>query len=253
MRALEPANRVRIGLMGILVMLLVIGVGQSFTSVPMLFAKPSYYGAVHRRRRAQHGRQGAHRRHGRRQGAGTQDRRRPHRGQVLASAPTPSAPRAGWRSAPTPSSAGRSWRSKRGATSRCAPGQLAAGPNHHSLPDLRRVLRRHQGRRRLGHRHRQAIAARVVGDRRSDLPAPERRARRGGEVLRHRSANATRRSQHLLAQANKVASILGDRSEQINRLLVNAQDAAGRDQRARPGHRRIAEQRRRVLRAGARG
>ena len=30
--------------MGILVMLLVLGVGQSFTSVPMLFAKPSYYG-----------------------------------------------------------------------------------------------------------------------------------------------------------------------------------------------------------------
>jgi phospholipid/cholesterol/gamma-HCH transport system substrate-binding protein len=30
--------------MGIMVMLLVVGVGQSFTSVPMLFAKPSYYG-----------------------------------------------------------------------------------------------------------------------------------------------------------------------------------------------------------------
>jgi phospholipid/cholesterol/gamma-HCH transport system substrate-binding protein len=34
----------RIGLMGILVTLLVIGVGQSFTSVPMLMAKPYYYG-----------------------------------------------------------------------------------------------------------------------------------------------------------------------------------------------------------------
>ncbi|MEY8018535.1 virulence factor Mce family protein [Mycobacterium servetii] len=44
MRSLEPANRPRIGLMGILVMLLVLGVGQSFTSVPMLFARPSYYG-----------------------------------------------------------------------------------------------------------------------------------------------------------------------------------------------------------------
>src|SRR3984957_4282267 len=44
MRTLEPPNRLRIGLMGILVMLLVIGVGQSFTSVPMIFAKPSYYG-----------------------------------------------------------------------------------------------------------------------------------------------------------------------------------------------------------------
>ncbi len=44
MRTLEPENRLRIGLMGILVVLLVVGVGQSFTSVPMLFARPSYYG-----------------------------------------------------------------------------------------------------------------------------------------------------------------------------------------------------------------
>ena len=44
MRTLEPPNRLRIGLMGILVALLVVGVGQSFTSVPMIFAKPSYYG-----------------------------------------------------------------------------------------------------------------------------------------------------------------------------------------------------------------
>jgi phospholipid/cholesterol/gamma-HCH transport system substrate-binding protein len=44
MRSLEPSNRMRIGLMGILVMVLVVGVGQSFTSVPILFARPSYYG-----------------------------------------------------------------------------------------------------------------------------------------------------------------------------------------------------------------
>lgn len=44
MRTLEPPNRMRIGLMGIVVTALVIGVGQSFTSVPILFAKPSYYG-----------------------------------------------------------------------------------------------------------------------------------------------------------------------------------------------------------------
>src|SRR5277367_1145799 len=43
MRALEPANRRRIGLMAIAVALLVILVGQSFTSVPVLFAQPSYY------------------------------------------------------------------------------------------------------------------------------------------------------------------------------------------------------------------
>src|ERR1700733_3758494 len=44
MRTLEPPNRLRIGLMGIIVTVLVIGVGQSITSVPILFAKPAYYG-----------------------------------------------------------------------------------------------------------------------------------------------------------------------------------------------------------------
>src|ERR1700751_1042326 len=43
MRTLEPANRLRIGLMGIIVTALVVGVGQSFTSVPILMARPSYY------------------------------------------------------------------------------------------------------------------------------------------------------------------------------------------------------------------
>jgi phospholipid/cholesterol/gamma-HCH transport system substrate-binding protein len=44
MRTLEPPNRLRIGLMGIAVVLLVVAVGQTLTSVPMLFAQPSYYG-----------------------------------------------------------------------------------------------------------------------------------------------------------------------------------------------------------------
>ena len=43
MRVLEGSNRVRNGLMGILILMLVIGVGQSFASVPMLFAQPTYY------------------------------------------------------------------------------------------------------------------------------------------------------------------------------------------------------------------
>ena len=44
MRTLEPANRLRIGLMGLVIMVLVIAFGQSFTSVPMLLAQPTYYG-----------------------------------------------------------------------------------------------------------------------------------------------------------------------------------------------------------------
>jgi phospholipid/cholesterol/gamma-HCH transport system substrate-binding protein len=44
MRALEPENRVRVGIMAITVAVLATVVGQSFTSVPMLFAQPRYYG-----------------------------------------------------------------------------------------------------------------------------------------------------------------------------------------------------------------
>src|SRR6201991_752877 len=43
MRTLEGANRVRNGVMGIIILIIVIGVGQSFASVPMLFATPTYY------------------------------------------------------------------------------------------------------------------------------------------------------------------------------------------------------------------
>src|ERR1700733_15830838 len=44
MRTLEPANRKRIGLMGLIVTGLVVGVGQTLTGIPQLFAQPSYYG-----------------------------------------------------------------------------------------------------------------------------------------------------------------------------------------------------------------
>jgi phospholipid/cholesterol/gamma-HCH transport system substrate-binding protein len=44
MRSIETENRVRTGLLGIILVVLAIGVGQSFASVPMLFAQPTYYG-----------------------------------------------------------------------------------------------------------------------------------------------------------------------------------------------------------------
>jgi phospholipid/cholesterol/gamma-HCH transport system substrate-binding protein len=44
MRSLQPSNRVRIGLLGMTVLVLIVAVGQSFTSAPMLFASPSYFG-----------------------------------------------------------------------------------------------------------------------------------------------------------------------------------------------------------------
>ena len=43
MRALQPANRVRVGVLAIAVVVLVVGVGQSFSSLPMLFATACYY------------------------------------------------------------------------------------------------------------------------------------------------------------------------------------------------------------------
>ena len=43
MRTLTEFNRGRVGLMGVLVTVLVVAVGQTFTSVPMLFATPIYY------------------------------------------------------------------------------------------------------------------------------------------------------------------------------------------------------------------
>jgi phospholipid/cholesterol/gamma-HCH transport system substrate-binding protein len=43
MRTLEGSGRIRTGVMGILVLVLVIGVGQSFASVPMIFATPRFY------------------------------------------------------------------------------------------------------------------------------------------------------------------------------------------------------------------
>ena len=44
MRTLEPANRKRIGLMGLIVTVMVVGVGQTLTSTPQLFAEPTFFG-----------------------------------------------------------------------------------------------------------------------------------------------------------------------------------------------------------------
>lgn len=43
MRTIQGSDRVRKGVMGVVTVLLVIGVGSSITSVPMLFAVPTYY------------------------------------------------------------------------------------------------------------------------------------------------------------------------------------------------------------------
>ena len=185
MRTPEGSNRVRNGLMGILVLLLVIGVGQSFASVPMLFATPTYYAAVLRHRRDEHGdkvriagvdvgevadgdrgRQGQDRLFARR-----------YRGSVPAVRSPPP------RHDPRPC---KIWRSCRAALRRrCGPTGPSARPDHDAVPDLRRLLRSDRGGVGLGHRDGEAVTERAVRDHRPDLAAPERRARRGRAVLRH--------------------------------------------------------------------
>ncbi len=43
MMTLQGNNRIRVGLLGLLILIMVVSVGQSFASTPMLFAKPMYY------------------------------------------------------------------------------------------------------------------------------------------------------------------------------------------------------------------
>ena len=43
MMTLQGSDRVKVGLLGLLILVMVVGVGQSFASTPMLFAKPMYY------------------------------------------------------------------------------------------------------------------------------------------------------------------------------------------------------------------
>ena len=178
MRALEPADRRRIGLMAITVALLAILVGQSFTSVPVLFAQPSYYaqftdtGGLNKNNPVRIAGMDV----GNIQGItidgdhikikfttghntiGTETRLAIRTDTILGKKVLEVEPR---------------------GTQTLRPGAtLPVGAKHDPVPDLRRVLRCHQGRLRLGHRHRQAVAACVGPDRRPDLPAPKRRPRR---------------------------------------------------------------------------
>ena len=43
MMTIQGADRVKTGLLGLLILIMVVGVGQAFASIPMLFAKPMYY------------------------------------------------------------------------------------------------------------------------------------------------------------------------------------------------------------------
>ncbi len=185
MRTLQPANRVRVGTLAIAIVVLVVAVGQSFGSLPVLFATASYYAQFTDSGWRQQRRQGAHRRPGCRHRAGHVDRRRSHPDEIhhrhahhryREPGRDPHRYAAGQEGARN-----RAARRQADAPERCA----AARAEHHPVSGVRRVLRCHQGRRRVEHRHRQRVAECVVTHHQSDLPAPELGPRRGGEVLRH--------------------------------------------------------------------
>ena len=186
MRTLEGSNRVRNGLMGIIILVLVIGVGQSFASVPMLFATPTYY--------AQFSDTG---------GLNTGDK-------VRIAGVDVGVVRSPWRSTGDKVVIGYSLDGTqigtdsraairtdtilgrrnieiepRGSDALRANGILPLGQTttpYQIYDAFFDVTKASVG---LGHPDGEAIAERAVGDHRPDLSAPERRARRCGPVLRH--------------------------------------------------------------------
>lgn len=151
--------------MGIVVALLVVAVGQSFTSVPMLFAKPSYYGqftdsgGLHKGDRVRIAGLGV----------GTVEGLKIDGDHIVVkfSIGTNTIGTESRLAIRTDTILGRKVLEiePRGAQALPPGGRFAGWAKHHPVPDLRRVLRRHQGRIRLGHRDGQAVAECVVGDR----------------------------------------------------------------------------------------
>ena len=185
MRTLEGSNRIRNGLAGIVIVLLVIGVGQSFASVPMLFATPTYYGEFKDSAGINPGDKvriagmdvglvrslkidgdkvevgfglGGHQ-------IGTDSHLAIRTETILGKRVLEIEPR--------------------GSKILRPDGVLPVGQTTTPYQIYDAVFDFTKAARRLGHRHGQAVAERVVGDRRSDLPAPERGPGRGGPVLRH--------------------------------------------------------------------
>ena len=185
MRTLEGSNRVRNGLMGIIILVLVIGVGRASPacrccsrSRPTTRSSPTPAASTRATRCASPAWTSARSDRMEIEGDKVEDRlharRHPDRHREPGGHPH--------RHDPGPQEhRDRAARHRRVASQR----RSAARADHHAVPDLRRVLRRDEGGVRLGHRDGEAVAERAVGDDRSDLPAPERRPRRCRAVLRH--------------------------------------------------------------------
>ncbi len=185
MRVLEGSNRVRNGLMGVLILLLVIGVGQSFASVPVLFAQPMYY--------AQFSDTGGLSASDKVRIAGVDvgevrsfeiEGDKVKIGFVLNGTQIGTESRAAIR---TDTILGRKNLEiePRGTEALAANGVLPLGQTTTPYQIYDAFFDVTKAASGLGHRDGQAVAERAVGDDRPDLPAPECRPGRCRAVLRH--------------------------------------------------------------------
>ncbi len=252
MRRLEGSNRVRNGLMGILILMLVIGVGQSFAACPC--CSPS---------------------------------RRTTRSSPTPAASSPATRSASpvWTSARCARSAidgdkvkigfssdgtqigtdsraairtdtilGRKnvSRSSRAGRTGCAPtALLPLGQTTTPYQIYDAFFDVTKAASRLGHRDGQAVAERAVGDHRPDLPASERRARRGRAVLRHHR-QARRPDQATAGQREQDRRRARQPQRTDQRAAGQRADAAGGGQRAQLCRQPAAGDVSAVLRAGRR-
>lgn len=226
MRSLEPPNRARVGLLGIIITVLVIGIGQSLTSVPMLMAQRSYYGQFTDSGGLNTGDKVriAGLNVGKvenidiagdrvkmkfsigRNTIGTESRLRIRTDTILGRKVLEVEPRGGTRLLP-----GQALPLNQSTT----PYQIydafhdattnAAGWDISSVKQSLQVL------------------ADTVDETYPHLSAALDGVAKFSDTIGKRDEQIT----HLLTQANKVAGVLGDRSEQINTLLVNAQTLLG--------------------------
>ncbi len=250
MRTLEPANRKRIGLMGLIVTVMVVGVGQTLTSTPQLFAEPAYYGLFTDSGQLNKGDKvriagvdvgdveaikidGDHVVMKFSTGSstiGTESRLAIKTDTILGKKVLEIEPRGNKTLRPNGTlPLGQTTTPYQIYDAFFDVTKAASGWNIDTVKESLHVL------------------SETIDQTSPHLSAALDGVAKFSDTIGKRDEQVT----HLLAQANKIASILGDRSEQIDRLFVNANTLLAALQPAQPGDQRAAEQRGHVLRPGA--
>ncbi len=222
MRTLQPANRVRIGALAIAIVVLVVVVGQSFSSLPMLFAAATYY--------AQFSDSGGVSKGDKVRIVGMDVGRVQARSRSTATrlwsrslwTATRSARTAGWRFAPTPFlAAGTCSRSSRAARTPLQPkGILPSGQTTipYQVYDAFFDAKAAAGWNIDTVKQSLNVLSDTINQTYPHLSAALDGVAKFSDTIGKRDDEL----KHLLTEARKVASVLGDRSGQINGLLVNA-------------------------------